>query len=82
MRDSVNPHRRARRARATARQRLYRRRQRKPGKVGVLRNQEVDIDRLGRAFANSGWLDWLDAGDRARVEAGSLKLLCGFIKLR
>jgi hypothetical protein len=38
------------------RQARWRKRQLLPGKVVVLRNQEVDIDALGRAFVNAEWL--------------------------
>jgi hypothetical protein len=46
------------RDRATSRDRQarWRKRQLLPGKVVVLRNQEVDIDALGRAFVNAEWL--------------------------
>jgi hypothetical protein len=38
------------------RQNRYRARQARPGRVVVLRNQEVDIDALGQAFVNAEWL--------------------------
>lgn len=47
---------RDRRAASRATSRRYRERQTKPGRVVVLRNQEVDIDALGRAFVNAEWL--------------------------